>query len=325
MRCISAAVVAMLAVAPAGAESVPLPKERPASQNGRTAPAPLPLAPAVELKDVSFGSLAASPSACDRRRSELAQFTPMQGVVGPGECGAADVVRLDAGMMRDRTRVPLNPPAVLRCQMAEAVAHFLRDDVAPAAAELGGALSGIVNYNSYECRGRNRVAGARISEHGKGNAIDIRGIRLGNGTVVDWTSPIVTKDFRERIRLAACDRFNTVLGPGSDSYHESHIHLDLIQRRGGYRMCQWAVREPGEAPPPAVARKLPKFTPVQHADGAAVGVIPPPPSSPRGRAAQSASCRADQACPPEASPRQARAPRRAAARRSEVPLVMFRW
>ncbi|HME28328.1 MAG TPA: extensin family protein, partial [Pseudolabrys sp.] len=38
-------------------------------------------------------------------------------------------------------------------------------------------------------------------------------------------------------------RFTTVLGPGSDSQHDSHIHLDLIERRQGFRMCQWDVRE----------------------------------------------------------------------------------
>ena len=41
-------------------------------------------------------------------------------------------------------------------------------------------------------------------------------------------------------------RFSTVLGPGSDGYHENHIHVDLAERRGGYRMCQWDVREPDE-------------------------------------------------------------------------------
>ena len=52
-----------------------------------------------------------------------------------------------------------------------------------------------------------------------------------------------------------CSRFNTVLGPGSDSYHESHVHLDLAERSSGYKMCQWDVREPTVAanvplPPP---------------------------------------------------------------------------
>lgn len=267
MRLLFATVAAVLMASSAMAEPVPLPKDRPGGANGRSmAPTPppkaLPYAPAPELRDLSFGDLTPSPSACDRRLSELAQFTPMQGMVGPGECGAADVVRLEAVTLRDRSRVPLNPPAVLRCPMAEALAHFMRDEVAPAAAELGSALSGVVNYNSYECRGRNRVVGARISEHGKGNAIDIRAIRLATGAEVDWTSPVVTKDFRERVRLAACARFNTVLGPGSDGYHENRIHLDLAERSRGYKMCQWDVREP----PVAVSVPLPQPRPPE-ADG----------------------------------------------------------
>jgi Extensin-like protein C-terminus len=58
----------------------------------------------------------------------------------------------------------------------------------------------------------------------------------------------VAKDWREALRTSTCARFSTVLGPGSDGYHEEHIHLDLAERRGGYKMCQWGVREP-IAPP----------------------------------------------------------------------------
>jgi hypothetical protein len=29
-----------------------------------------------------------------------------------------------------------------------------------------------------------------------------------------------------------------VLGPGSDAFHDDHLHLDLAERRGGYRLCQ---------------------------------------------------------------------------------------
>ncbi len=254
MRPVFAIAVILLVASPfgAGAQDVPLPRQRPASiaeRFGNPPGARVPstttsLAPAPELQNLPFGDSSAAPSACDLRLKELADFTPLPGLVGPGECGAADVVRLEAVTLRDRIRVPLTPPAVLRCSMAEALAHFMRNDVAPATAELGSPLALIVNYDSYDCRGRNRVAGARISEHGKGNAIDIRALKLGNGTVIDLTSPIVAKDFRERVRAAACGRFSTVLGPGSDGYHESHIHLDLAERRGGFKMCQWDVREP---------------------------------------------------------------------------------
>ena len=251
------------------AEDIPLPKQRPASVAERfpnIAPGgpstTTSLAPAPELHNLPFGDLTPAPSPCDLRLAELAQFTPLPGLVGPGECGAADVVRLDAVTLRDRTRVPLNPPAVLRCPMAEALAHFMRNDVAPAAAELGAPLAAVVNYDSYDCRGRNRVIGAKLSEHGKGNAIDIRAIKLGNGTIVELTSLIVAKEFRERVRVAACGRFSTVLGPGSDGYHESHIHLDLAERSRGYKMCQWDLREP----PVAMDVPLPPPRPSARAD-----------------------------------------------------------
>jgi hypothetical protein len=39
-----------------------------------------------------------------------------------------------------------------------------------------------------------------------------------------------------------------VLGPGADSYHNGHIHLDILERSHGSRICEWDVREP---PPPA--------------------------------------------------------------------------
>ena len=48
------------------------------------------------------------------------------------------------------------------------------------------------------------------------------------------------------MRALACARFTTVLGPGSDGYHEDHIHLDLAERSHGYRICQWNVLDPGD-------------------------------------------------------------------------------
>jgi hypothetical protein len=49
-----------------------------------------------------------------------------------------------------------------------------------------------------------------------------------------------------------------VLGPGSDGYHEEHIHLDIAERSHGYRICQWNVLDPG---PIAMAVPLPQPKP----------------------------------------------------------------
>jgi len=97
------------------------------------------------------------------------------------------------------------------------------------------------NFDSYECRGFNRVPGAHLSEHGRANALDVRAIKLANGQSIELTDRSVPREVRESVLHAVCTRFTTVLGPGSDGYHENHIHLDLAERRNNYRICQWNV------------------------------------------------------------------------------------
>lgn len=195
------------------------------------------------------------PSACQTRLAKLAVFKPLPVLVGAGECGAVDAVMLDSVILPDQAKVVVSPAATLRCSMAEAIALWVRDDVAPAALKLGAPLRGLDNFDSYECRGRNRVPGATLSEHGRANALDVRAFKLANGETVGLTDVNVAKEWREGIRASACARFSTVLGPGSDGNHEEHIHVDLAERHGGYKTCEWDVREPvrqvERAEPPA--------------------------------------------------------------------------
>jgi hypothetical protein len=151
-------------------------------------------------------------------------------------------VLLKAVMTGEAGLVAIMPPATLRCPMAEALIHWIRDDVMPATARLGSPLRTVANYASYECRPRNRIEGAKISQHGLANAIDIRALVLADGTTLAPTNPSVDRPLREQLRLTACARFATVLGPGSDGYHEEHIHLDLAERTHGTHLCQWEVR-----------------------------------------------------------------------------------
>ena len=192
-----------------------------------------------------------APSACQLRLAKVATFQPLGTLVGPGDCGASDAVQLQAVVLRDQTRVALTPPATVRCPMAEQIADWLRDDIAPTLAESGPPLRVLDNFDSYECRGRNRVRAAQLSEHGRADALDVRAFRLADGRDINLTDVTVGKELRQKIRSSACARFSTVLGPGSDGYHEEHVHLDLAERRNGYKLCQWDVREP---PPPAQAK-----------------------------------------------------------------------
>ena len=121
----------------------------------------------------------------------------------------------------------------------------------------GRRSSRIANLASFDCRGRNRIVGAKLSEHGKGNALDIHLLKLADGKVVGLTDPQIPRDFREGLRQSICARFMTVLGPGSDGYHEDHVHVDLAERRNDYRICEWDVREPAEAPAAVLADTVP--------------------------------------------------------------------
>jgi len=35
-----------------------------------------------------------------------------------------------------------------------------------------------------------------------------------------------------------CLFFRTVLSPGSDATHQDHLHLDVLERKGGYLYCR---------------------------------------------------------------------------------------
>jgi hypothetical protein len=200
---------------------------------------------------------------------EIAIAPSIPAIHGPGACGGDDLVRLEAVVLPDKSRVALTPAGVMRCTMATAVANWIRNDVAPEVAKLGSAIKALDNFDSYECRGRNGDPSAHLSEHGRANAIDVHGFKLADGRMIELTDRAQPREFREAVLRSACTRFPTVLGPDSDWHHEDHIHLDLIERRSNYRICQWDVLDPmpkvapllpevrpGDAPPRAVAEAV---------------------------------------------------------------------
>jgi hypothetical protein len=207
------------------------------------------------------------PSACQLRLPDLATIKILP-PINNGACTAEEVVRLEAVTAKDGRRVTVAPPATLRCPMAESVVHWIRDEVTSVAADLGAPLKSVTVDTSFECRSRNHIAGAKLSEHGHANAVDLRAFTLANGVVVRLTDPAVQREARERLRETACTRFTTVLGPGSDSYHETHIHLDLAERRSGYRICQWDVRDPTVVVSVPLPPERPSSAPPRSAKGA---------------------------------------------------------
>jgi hypothetical protein len=227
--------------------NVPLPRPRPAFW-----PEPRSFAEAAG-PGFDTANVTSALSECDQRLAAIATIELLPRLIGPGDCGGRDMIRLDAVLLPNRKSVGINPTAVLRCAMAESFAAWVRDEASNHVAALGDALRSVDTYGSYECRGRNGIADAKLSEHGKGNAIDVRALVMAGGRHIDLTDETVSKPLRDDMRDSACHRFTTVLGPGADSYHNNHIHLDILERHRGARICQWDVREP-PPPPPKVAR-----------------------------------------------------------------------
>ncbi|KPD13837.1 extensin-like protein [Phaeobacter sp. 11ANDIMAR09] len=147
----------------------------------------------------------------------------------PG-CGAKDAVRVTSV-----AGVTLSQGSIMTCEMAKALKRWVSKDVETAFGRRNKVVSLRVAAH-YACRTRNNRPGARISEHGRGKAIDIAGFKLEDGTLVTvlqgWTARETRKSMR-RIWKAACGPFGTVLGPEADRYHRDHFHLDVARHRGG--------------------------------------------------------------------------------------------
>jgi hypothetical protein len=250
--------------------SVPLPKPRPAE-----APTVPPGKPDTEKQAEKQASTppaeapppVSQPSACRMALTEAIAIAPsIPDIHGEGGCGGEDLVRLEAVVLPDKRQVAVKPAAILRCKMASAIADWIRTDMTPLATGLGSVITDLDNFDSFECRGRNRVVGAKLSEHGRANALDVRALKLANGQSISLTDRTVSRELRESILHSVCARFSTVLGPGSDGYHEDHIHLDLMERRNNYKICQWQVWDPLPAVAPLLPAERPSEAPPRAAE-----------------------------------------------------------
>lgn len=158
------------------------------------------------------------------------------------DCGIARPVLVDQII----PGVTLQGKAMMQCATARALALWTREFVVPAAATLQGAprITGMTPGSTYHCRARIGTGNSRpkLSEHAKGNAIDIASFQFDGHDPV----PIAPRKgkgdrieaFQRAVRASGCLYFTTVLGPGSNTAHADHLHLDIAQRRGDWRICQ---------------------------------------------------------------------------------------
>ena len=234
----------LLFTAPVLADDVPLPRPRPPEADRKVA---LP----VEIDPLER---AAAQKLCEEFvRADVAIAVALDPMAWDNGCTAAAPVSMSAIKLASGKLVELKPAAVLRCPTALIIARWVREDLAPLAERLGSRIERIDVASSFACRPRNSVFGAVMSEHGKANALDIRALHLADGRKIGIENADGPPEFLAGMRQSACARFATVLGPGSDKDHETHLHVDLAERRGGYKMCQWVLPEPAKAPETAAA------------------------------------------------------------------------
>jgi hypothetical protein len=150
-------------------------------------------------------------------------------------CSATSSVKLVA------IGIPVTNLGAVKCDLALPFARWVRDDVPELAKRWlgGGFVTRIESYGSFACRPVNNVAGNRMSEHGRANAIDIAAFRLKDGRYITikegWNSedPQI-RGFLRALHQAACRRFSVVLGPEANAQHHDHFHFDM----GGSRYCR---------------------------------------------------------------------------------------
>jgi len=232
--------ITVSALASAEDAPVPLPRPRP-PEASRAAPIPVEIDPLEREAALKL---------CEEfTRADVAVATALSPMAWDNGCTAAAPVSVSAIKLPGGKLVELKPAATLRCTTALVIARWFREDLEPQAEKLGSRIERIEVAGSFSCRPRNSIFGAIMSEHGKANALDIWALQLADGRRIGIEHAGGPHDFLTAMRQSACARFTTVLGPGADKDHETHLHVDLAERRNGYRICQWNLPEhekPGE-------------------------------------------------------------------------------
>ena len=245
---------------------MPLPETKPAAaepapekQEGIKDPAPnvtaVPAAPKGGAESVKPGQPAGTaeeqpeivhedPGELKQCLAELEQIGAKVMKIDPipedNGCGIEAPVKVDEVL----PGLPLGG-ATMRCETALGLAQWLKNTVQPAlaVAKPGRKLSGLVPGTTFACRLRNNAATGMISEHARGNAFDVAAFKLDDGETIEMKPREEDHTMEGAFQLAAtagaCLYFTTVLAPGSDAAHETHLHVDVKERGHGYRICDF--------------------------------------------------------------------------------------
>ncbi len=197
----------------------------------------------VLQKEAIWPDPAISDQVCPAVVMGLVSAQPLPPIESRGSCGHPAPFSVVA--LGGDNPVQFNTDATINCVVTSQLQRYFSESVQPLALQkLGQPVVEIQIAASYSCRPRNNQRGAKLSEHGRANAIDIGAFKLADGTVLtvkkDWPRSGRAGRFLRAINRSACRYFTTVIGPGGDKYHQDHIHLDHGEhgKSGTWRVCQ---------------------------------------------------------------------------------------
>ena len=160
---------------------------------------------------------------------EGVRFRALPDRVFENGCSAAGAVQLlDIG-------TPVTNLGAITCPAARQLARWVREAVQPAAEDaFGRRVVRIESFGTYSCRTVNSRPGAKLSEHGRANAVDISAFVLDGGRRIavlgGWSGEDEeARRFLRAVHRAGCRRFKVGLGPDADAFHRDHLHFDMGQ------------------------------------------------------------------------------------------------
>ncbi len=170
-------------------------------------------------------------------------FEPLGNVTLEG-CELAGAIKLNS-VATALGEVRISGEPTMLCSFARQFTSWVRDVGAPLTfAYTAQKLMTIETGPGLVCRTRYNKPGEKVSEHAKGNAIDIASFRLDDKTrILVKQSPSdsqVSRDLVRTFRATGCGYFTTILGPGSNAAHEEHLHFDhgMHGKTNNYRICE---------------------------------------------------------------------------------------